>query len=115
MKITKEQLEQIIREELDNTLNEISLATKQYDSGFKGISDMAFLAGISADNLAQKFDDEPEELIRIQKLVRGIKQAADWQLGAHEMPTALHQMDPAEKKSAIEKAHTIPYKRDLEE
>jgi hypothetical protein len=130
MKITKEQLKQIIKEEY---INEITPSTKTDPGGFQGIIKMAEQAAIAADNLETKitqatkrsqgplFQDDPdydipEELIVIQRFIESIKKAAMWQSAANVAPSAMHQMDPVEYQRQVKRSHTPAYKRDdLEE
>ena len=94
MKISKERLKQIIKEEV---LNEISPRTFKMRGGFKGIEFMSQQAEWALDNLEQKFDGEPpEEIYTIQKFLEAIKKSAWWAQAAHAASSALHQMDPDE-------------------
>ena len=73
MKITKSQLRQIVKEELEKTLNEISPKTKLLPGGFKGIEHMALQAEWALDNLEQKFEGEPpQEIYIIQQFIEEI-------------------------------------------
>ena len=112
MKINKNQLEEIIKEEIVNALNEISPKTKFLSGGFKGIEKMALQAEWALDNLEQKFDDPPEEIYIIQKFLESIKKAAMWQLGSNEMMYALHSMSESERDKHFKRSHTPAYKRD---
>ena len=75
MRITKKQLQEIIKEELEKTLNEIVPRTKFLSGGFKGIQKMAEQAEWALDNLEQKFlpAEPPQEIYVIQKLLEEIK------------------------------------------
>lgn len=130
MKITKEKLKQIIKEEY---INEIAPSTITDPGGFQGIIKMAEQASIAADNLETKitqaakrsqgplFQDDPdydlpEELVVIQRFIESIKKAAMWQSAAGMAPSAMHQMDPVEYQRQVKRSHTPAYKRDdLEE
>jgi hypothetical protein len=113
MKITKQQLKQIIKEELEKTLNEISPQTQFLPGGFKGIEKMASRASWALDNLEQKFEGEPpQEIYTIQKFIEAIKKTSLWSLGADVAQSALHQMSPSEYRRQYQRLHTPAYKRD---
>ena len=126
MKIPKNKLEVIIKEELEGLLNEISPKTQFDPGGFKGIMNMAKQAEWALDNLEMKFEGEaPQEIYTIQRFIESIKKASMWQLAANTAPTALsgklgdpYASDAAKAKVAsdltkqVRRAHTPAYKRD---
>ena len=115
MKITKEQLKQIIKEEIEN-LNEISPRTEFTPSGFRGIEEMAKQAEWALDNLEQKFEGEPpQEIYTIQKFIEAIKKTSWWNQAAGVSGQAFSQMEPEEYKRQYRRAHTPAYKRDIGE
>jgi hypothetical protein len=126
MKITKNRLKQLIKEEY---INEISPRTKTDPGGLKGIISMAEQAANAAENLETKllnasnsvqgalFQDDPdgdlpEEIYIIQRFIESIKKAAMWNLGASSVPFAISQMGPEEEKRQRQRLHTPGYKRD---
>jgi hypothetical protein len=126
MKITKQHLKQIIKEEY---INEISPQTKTDPGGFKGIISMAEQASNAAENLETKllhasnnaqgalFQDDPdgdlpEEIYIIKRFIESIKKAAMWGIGSGTVPLAMSQMGPEEEKRQRQRLHTPGYKRD---
>lgn len=114
MKITKKQLKQIIEEELEKTLNEISPKTVFHRGGLKGIEEMAQQAEWALDNLEQKFDKPPEEIYTIQKFLEAIKKISWWGSASGEATSAMHHVEPEEYKKQLRRVHTAAYKRDTE-
>ena len=113
MKIPKDKLEFIIKEELEGLLNEISPKTQFDPGGLKGIMKMANQAEWALDNLEMKFEDEaPQEIYTLQRFIESIKKAAMWQIAAGEAPTAMSQMSPERYIKQVRRAHAPGYKRD---
>ena len=114
MKITKEQLKQIIKEEIEN-LNEISPRTEFTPSGFRGIEEMAKQAEWALDNLEQQFVEPPQEIYTIQKFLEAIKKTSWWNQASGVSGLAFSQMEPEEYKRQHRRVHTPAYKRDIGE
>ena len=107
-------LKQIIQEELEKTLNEISPRTKFVSGGFEGIIQMAEKAESAINNLESKFEGEaPQDLYVIQSFIESIKKAALYQAGSGEALWALHDPKSSQDiQKTVRRYHTPAYKRD---